>query len=80
MIRKTASELRVGDVFCRDEYHVPDPKVNWPYTVHELQLVPIRDFFGKVHDRIQMTGVNHVLGPSSVTLGPDEPVWLVEGG
>jgi hypothetical protein len=78
MVRKTAAELKVGDVFYRETYRQPDPAVDWKYTVHGLQRIPLRDFYGKPLDVIRVTAVNHVTGPATFNLGLDEGVWITD--
>jgi hypothetical protein len=78
MIRKAASELRVGDVFYRETYRKPNPATDWKYTVTSLRQVPQHDFFGKRSMMIEMEAVNQVTGPAKLTLGLDEGVWLAD--
>ncbi|MCA1690973.1 MAG: hypothetical protein LC733_01785 [Actinobacteria bacterium] len=78
MTQTTASELRVGDVFYRQTYGSSDPRVDARYTARQIQRVPIYGFFGNLYDRIQITCEHHLTGPTSLNLGPDEPVWLVD--
>ena len=77
MTKKKASELQVGDVFYRDAYRMPTPS-DWRYTVRSVQRVPLRDFFGKLNDMIDINADNHILGPAKMSLGVDEEVWLVD--
>ena len=77
MIRKTASDLRVGDTFLRETYRQPDPKTDRQYTVTGVQKVPQHDFFGKVSLMVEVRA-NTAWGPAKVTLGLDEPVWLLD--
>lgn len=77
MIKKKASELQVDDVFYRDGYRMPT-KYDWQYTVRSVQRVPLRDFFGKVNDMIDINAHNPILGPAKISLGVDEEVWLVD--
>lgn len=75
MIRKTATELNVGDTFYRETYRKPeagDPR----YTVTRLAHFWQHDFFGKQSERIEVHCQNHITGPASITLGPEEPVWI----
>lgn len=78
MIRKTASELRVGDVFYRETYRKPDPRTDSRFTVQRLQRVPVHDFFGHLSERIEIKAENHITGPANLSLGVDEAVWLVD--
>lgn len=78
MIRKPASELKVGDVFYRETYRKPNPATDWKYTVTGLRNVPQHDFFGKMSMMIEVQAVNHVTGPNKLTLGPDEGVWIAD--
>ena len=75
-MQKPASELNVGDVFCRGP-DGPSPRTDATYTVQRLQRVPVHDFFGKIMETIQVSAVNHLLGPATLTLGSDEPVWIL---
>ncbi len=77
MIRKTASDLQVGDTFYRETYRQPDPETDRRYTVTRLQRVPQHDFFGKVSLMIEVQAQT-TWGPSRFTLGLDEPVWVVD--
>ena len=72
MTTKTAAELEVGDVFCRDGR--PDA----PYRVRAVQAVPIYGFFGNLFDTIQVTVDYHLTGRvTHINLSPDEVVSLV---
>lgn len=75
MIRKSASDLQVGDVFYRETYRPPEP-TDWHYKVTSLQRVPMHDFYGKLSTMIQIAAVNNITGPATLTLGSDEAVWL----
>jgi hypothetical protein len=77
VIKKKASELQVGDAFYRDAYRLPT-KNDWLYTVRSVQRVPLRDFFGKINDMIDINAHNHILGPARMSLGANEEVWLVD--
>jgi hypothetical protein len=79
VIRRTASELQVGDVFYRETYRKPNPATDSRYTVRRLQRVPVHDFFGHLSERIEVTAESHITGPANLSLGVDEPVWLVDG-
>ena len=72
MTTKTAAELSVGDVFCRDGR--PDAH----YRVRAVQSVPIYGFYGNVFDTIQVTVDHHLTGRiTNINLSPDEQVSLV---
>ena len=70
-------ELQIGDVFCRLPYAGATPKMESIYTVHGLQFVPIRDFFGAVNDTVHVSADNRLLGRQNVALGADEPIYLM---
>jgi hypothetical protein len=57
---------------------MPDPKIDARYTVERLQRIPVHDFFGKLHDQVQITARHHLTGPTRLTLGAQEDVWLAE--
>jgi hypothetical protein len=78
MIRKQASELRVGDVFYRETYRKPNPQTDWKYTVKSLRQVPQHDFFGKRSMMVEVEAVNQVTGPAKLTLSQEEGVWLAD--
>ena len=78
MIRKSASQLQVGDVFYKETYRTPDPRTDSRYTVQRLQRVPAYDFFGHRSERIEVVANNHLTGPANLSLGLDDPVWLVD--
>ncbi len=78
MIRKTAAELQVGDVFYRETYRKPNPETDWPYTVSSMRRVPQHDFFGKMSMMVEVQAVNRVTGPAKLTLAEDEGVWLTD--
>jgi hypothetical protein len=78
VIRKTASELQVGDVFYQETYRTPNPATDWKCTVTGLRRVPQHDFFGKVSSMVEVKAINHVTGPQVLMLGPDESVWLAD--
>ena len=72
MATKTAAELAVGDVFCREGR--PDA----PYRVRAVKAVPIYGFFGNVFDTIQVTVDHHLTGRvTDINLSPDERVELL---
>jgi hypothetical protein len=75
MIRKTADDLQIGDVFWRETYRPPLP-TDWHYTVKSLQRVPMHDFYGKLSTMVKVDAVNNITGPAILTLGTDEAVWL----
>lgn len=73
-----ASELKVGDVFYREQYRTPDPATDWRYTVRSLQRVGLRGYFGELHDQVEVHADSHLTGPQKLALGVDDPVWLVD--
>jgi len=78
VIRTTASELRVGDVFYRETYRKPNPATDWPYTVSTIRRVPQHDFFGKQSMMVEIQAVNRVTGPAKLVFNEDEGVWLAD--
>jgi hypothetical protein len=78
VIRTTASELKVGDVFYRETYRKPNPTTDWPYTVSTIRRVPQHDFFGKQSMMVEIQAVNRVTGPAKLTFNEDEGVWLAD--
>lgn len=79
MQSKPARELQVGETFFRGYDPVTVPGRDAIYTVQRVQYVPLRDFFGGFVETVQMDAQNHLLGPTKLSLGADELVWLVEG-
>jgi hypothetical protein len=77
-MEKAAWELVVGDVFARHVQPGIPPRSDAVYTVVACQRVPIRDFFGGLHDRVYVTAENHLLGPAKLDLGINEPVWIID--
>ena len=78
MRKVAASTLRVGDVFCRQTYGPPDPVMDWRYTVKSIHRVPLRGYFGELHERVQIEADSHLTGPQSMHLGTEEEVWLLD--
>jgi hypothetical protein len=72
MTPATVSELKVGDVFCREG------RLDTPYRVLALRFVPIYGFFGNLYDTIEVTVEHRLTGRASMNLSPDESVWLVD--
>ncbi len=72
MTTKTAAELQVGDVFCREGR----PEI--PYRVRAVQAVPVYGFFGNIFDTVQVTVDHHLTGRvTHINLSPDENVLLL---
>lgn len=78
MEQKKASDLQVGEIFCRDVHEPTNPRRDSLYTVQKVQFIPLRDFYGHYVNTVQVTAENHLLGPASLTLSSDELVWVLD--
>jgi hypothetical protein len=75
MTSKSAAELQVGDVFCREG------RPETPYRVRAVQAVPIYGFYGNIFDTVQVTVDHHMTGRvTHINLSPDEQVSLLPAG
>ena len=72
MTSKTAAELQVGDVVCREG------RPETPYRVRAVQAVPIYGFYGNIFDTVQVTVDHRPTGRvTHINLSPDEKVLLL---